>query len=155
MLRSRIEQTQQWIRSKREIQFQGNGIKRERRLRTWLQPAIDSSCDNCCAASSLSTALTKLLIYTRDSSQDSAAISWRKPHASVAPSFSDEWGVKRVGEGREMRHCMLLKRHKGGRRMNNNADCGMMSLSTSCREPRAERASRALIYEFITGQGVF
>lgn len=33
-----------------------------------------------------------------------------------------------VWERGKMRHRMLLKRHKGGRPMNNNADCGMMSL---------------------------
>lgn len=33
-----------------------------------------------------------------------------------------------VREKGKMRHRMLLKRHKGGRPMNNNADCGMMSL---------------------------
>lgn len=34
-----------------------------------------------------------------------------------------------MGVRGKMRHCMLLIRQKGGRAMNNNADCGMMSLS--------------------------
>lgn len=121
------EGNQQWTSNLKKILVWENVI-REVRRRTWLEPAIDSSRDNCCAASSVPLALVNTLIPKRDRAKDSATSSWRKTHASITVSRSRKGQLVRARKGREMRHCMLLKRHKGGRGMNNNADCGMMSL---------------------------